>query len=168
MVAQVWPLGSPRLNNSTTQQLNHPTTSPTMPRYSLTPDRLLDRPWRAGHPFRPRCGRFRRLGMVLLLLVLSVIIFGYGYLTDSDRVRRMAEGYLSELVGGRVKVGGATLSIFEGLRLDDVRVYVDDAPATTPVTLVAGPASPDAEIFSARTFVIQYNFRSMLRGQLEA
>ena len=88
-------------------------------------DPLFDRPWRPGHPFRPKMGRARRLGMVVLLLVLSAVIFGYGYLTDSDRVRSMAESYLSTLVGGRVKVGHVTLSIFEGQRLDDVRVYLD-------------------------------------------
>src|SRR4051794_6487275 len=143
-----------------------------MPRYCLTPDRLFDRPWRPGHPFRPRMGRARRLGMVVLLLILSAIIFGYGYLTDSDRVRHMAEAYLSSLVGGRVKVGGATLSVFEGLRLDDVRVFVDDFPGPPGAAGAANARSPisaaDAEVFSARTFIIQYDFRSMLRGQLEA
>src|SRR5438067_11533199 len=112
-----------------------------MSRYSVTPDRLLDRAWRAGHPFRPRCGRLRRWLMFLLLAVLSFIITGYNYLTDSNRVRAMAEAYLSRLVGGRVEVGSATLSIFEGLRLDDVKVHVDDAPGAC-----------DSVIFSAKTF----------------
>src|SRR5688500_16485395 len=135
---------------------------------ALTPDHLFDRPWRPGRRFAARGGRVRRWGMIGLLFALCLVIGGYAYLADADRVRGMAEQCLSSLIGGRVKVGGATLSIFEGLRLDDVRVYVDDDPETTPVTLASGPASPDAEIFSARTFVVQYNFRSMLRGQLEA
>jgi hypothetical protein len=152
-----------------------------MPQYSLSPDRLFDRPWRPGHPFRPKLGRFRRVGMVLLLAVLCAVIFTYGRLTDSERVRHMAEGYLSDLIGCRVKVGGATLSVFEGLRLDDVRVYVDDDPtlsgasrdgdgSTRPSSTTARSphAAPDAEVFSARTFVIRYDYRSMLRGQLEA
>src|ERR1700722_5465256 len=97
-----------------------------MTRYSLSPHCLFDRPWRPGHPFRPKTCRARKLFMGALLVFLSLIIGGYGYLTDSDRVRSMAEGYLAGLVGGRVEVGGATLSIFEGLRLYDVKVFVDD------------------------------------------
>jgi hypothetical protein len=68
----------------------------------------------------------------------------------------MAESYLSGLVGGPVKVGGATLSVFEGLRLDDVRVYVDDQKA------------PDSLLFSAQTFLIKYDPRTMIAGRLEA
>src|SRR3954452_6762232 len=152
-----------------------------MPQYSLSPDRLFDRPWRPGHPFRPKLGRFRRIGMVLLLAVLCAVIFTYGRLTDSERVRHMAEGYLSDLIGCRVKVGGATLSVFEGLRLDDVKVYVDDELPTVSADGSAGSTPPagittartlisaaDAEVFSARTFVIRNDSRSMLRGQLEA
>src|SRR3954453_10178922 len=147
-----------------------------MPQYSLSPDRLFDRPWRPGHPFRPKLGRFRRIGMVLLLAVLCAVIFTYGRLTDSERVRHMAEGYLSDLIGCRVKVGGATLSVFEGLRLDDVKVYVDDDPLSPSAAADGGPGptrppstpvpppnpAPDAEVFSARTFVIRYDYRSML------
>src|SRR5687768_11804318 len=102
-------------------------SSHLMSRYSLSPERLFDRPWRSGHPFRPRCGRARRVMMMILLIILCMVIGGYNYVTDSERVRQMAESSLSGLIGGRVQVGGATLSIFEGLRLDDVKVYVDRA-----------------------------------------
>jgi hypothetical protein len=85
------------------------------------------------------------------------VIGGYGYITDAGRVRRMAEAYLSDLVGGPVKVGGATLSVFEGLRLDDVRVYVDERTD-----------APDALLFSAQTFLVRYDPRTMLTGRLEA
>ena len=96
-----------------------------MSRYSLNPDRLFDRPWRPGHPFRPKTGRFRRLAMLVLLAVLCAVIWGYGYITNPRRVRAMAETYLSSLTGGRVTVEDAAQSLFEGLRLDGVRVYVD-------------------------------------------
>src|SRR5688572_14976043 len=68
----------------------------------------------------------RHVWMVVLLITLCTIIWAYWTITDSNRVRDMAESTLSRLVGGRVEVGSATLSIFEGLRLRDVRVYVDD------------------------------------------
>jgi hypothetical protein len=94
--------------------------------------------------------------MMVLFLVLVAIISSYWYLTDSSRVREMAQSYLSDLLGGTVEVGGANLSIFEGLRLDDVRVLVDDAN------------SADSVLFSAQTFVIRYDLRAMLHGRLEA
>jgi hypothetical protein len=128
-----------------------------MSRYSVSPELLFDRPWRAGHPFRPHCGRTRRWLITLLLLVLCLMIGGYDYLTDSNRVREMAQTYLTHLIGGRVEVGAARLSIFEGLRLENVRVHADEA----------GDA-PDSVIFKAQTIVVLYNPRSMLAGQLEA
>ena len=128
-----------------------------MSRFCVTPDRLFDRTWRAGHPFRPRTGRLRRWTMIVLLMVLSLTIGGYGYLTDSQRVRLMAESYLSRLIGGRVEVTKATLSIFEGLRLEGVTVHVDEEGRES-----------DSVIFTAQTFVIHYDPRSMLAGQLEA
>ncbi len=128
-----------------------------MSRFCVTPDRLFDRTWRAGHPFRPRTGRLRRWAMIMLLVVLSLTIGGYGYLTDSRRVRVMAELYLTRLIGGRVEVEDATLSIFEGLRLKGVTVHVDD-----------DLGAPDSVIFKAQTFVIHYDPRLMVAGQLEA
>jgi hypothetical protein len=128
-----------------------------MSRYSVSPELLFDRPWRAGHPFRPHCGRVRRWCISLLLVVLCLVIGGYDYLTDSNRVRSMAQSYLTQLVGGRVEVGSARLSIFEGLRLENVRVHVDES----------GDA-PDSVIFNAQSIVVLYDPRSMLAGQLEA
>ncbi len=94
--------------------------------------------------------------MALLLGGLLGIIGGYLYITDSNRVRSMAEAYLSEVLGGKVHIGSATLSVFEGLRLDDVVVRVDEQD------------TPDAVIFSARTFHISHNHRAMLAGRMEA
>jgi hypothetical protein len=128
-----------------------------MSRYSVSPDLLFDRPWRAGHPFRPHTGRMRRRCIALLLILLCLIIGGYGYLTDSARVRAMAQSYLSGLIGGRVEVGGARLSIFEGLRLEDVTVGVDEEGG-----------APDAVLLHAQTIVVLYDPRAMLAGRLEA
>src|SRR5437588_9490446 len=110
-----------------------------MPRYCLTPDRLFDRPWRPGHPFRPKMGRARQVGMLALFGLLCAVIAAYNVLTDAGRVRGMAESYLSELIGARVTVGKANLSLFEGMRLDNVRVYVNDEPDGT-----TGPSLPAA------------------------
>ena len=94
--------------------------------------------------------------MLLLLILLLAIIGGYQYLTDSNRVRRMAQSYLSDAIGGRVEIGSATLSIFQGLRLDDVRVRVDKSD------------SPESVLFSAQTFLLNYDPRSLIEGNLQA
>ncbi len=94
--------------------------------------------------------------MLLLLLFLSSVILVYGYLTDSNRVRAMAGAYLSELLGGEVHIGKANLSIFEGLRLDDVTLKVDSGNEA------------DVTLFHAQTFLIRYNPTELLAGRLQA
>src|SRR5258706_13799132 len=94
----------------------------------------------------------RHVWMVVLFITLCTIIWAYWTITDSNRVREMAESALSKLVGGKGKVGSATLSIFEGLRLKDVRVYVDD------------PSKPQALVFQADTFLVKTNPGALLAG----
>ena len=60
--------------------------------------------------------------MGIIFGILCIVIGGYWYLTDSGRIGRMAEAYLSSLLGGTVHVGSANLSIFEGMRLEDVKL----------------------------------------------
>src|SRR5947209_1634095 len=127
-----------------------------MARTTASLEHLFDRSWRPGHPFRPRLSPLRRLGMFALLCVLLTLIFTYGYLTESKRVKRMCEVYLSQLLGGRVQVGHAALSIFEGLRLDRVKVQVDDGK------------QPDSTIFECASVSLKYNPESILSGKLEA
>src|ERR1700749_112397 len=115
-----------------------------MSKSAPTPDRLFDRAWRPGHPFRPHISGLRRWAMGIVLFILCVVIGGYWYITDSNRVKIMAETYLSTLLGGPVKVDSATLSIFEGLRLDRVKLYVDCNN------------TPDLLLFIADSFLIQY------------
>src|SRR4051794_21289448 len=76
-----------------------------------------------------RRSRFRNVATLLLLLILTSLIGGYIYITDPERVREISQRYLTELAGGPVTVGRANLSIFEGLRLDDIRIEVDDRRA---------------------------------------
>ncbi len=94
--------------------------------------------------------------MAALFVILCAVIGAYWYITDSNRVREKAANYLTALIGGPVNVDKATLSIFEGLRLDGVRVYVDEE------------SRPDSQLFSASSFIIEYNPRALLRGEIEA
>ena len=121
----------------------------------LTPDRLDDRPWRAGaHPFNRNLSAKRRWIMLAIFFLLCSIIGGYLFVTDARRVRILAEGELSKLVGGTVKVGRAKLSLFEGLRLEYVNVYVDNDDR------------PDSLLFSANTFLVAIDPRALVTGKL--
>jgi hypothetical protein len=125
-----------------------------MPWSLANPDRLFDRTWRPRHPMRPRLSLLRRRCMLTTLIVLCVTILGYGWLTDAKRVRAMAEIYLSDLLGGDVEIRRASLSIFEGLRLDDVTVRVD------------GGNRPDSTVFHAKTLLVKYNPAELLAGKI--
>src|SRR5438309_1924046 len=121
----------------------------------LSPDKLYDRPWRAGvHPFNRQLSAKRRWCMLAIFFLLCSIIGGYLFVTDSRRVKVLAEQELSRLVGGNVTVGRAKLSLFEGLRLEYVHVYVDDQ------------ARPDSLLFDANTFLVNYDARALLTGKL--
>jgi len=120
------------------------------------PDHLFDHAWRWRHPLRPRLSRLRKWGMLALLLVLSGTILGYSWLTNPDRVRSIAGAYLSELLGGEVKIGRANLSIFEGLSLDDVTVRLPNR------------TGPDAVIFQAKSLLVLYRPAELLAGRLVA
>jgi hypothetical protein len=120
------------------------------------PERLFEKSWRPRHPLRRQHCAARRHCMAGLLCLLCIVICGYVYLTDAQRVRAMASAYLSDLLGGEVTIGTANLSIFEGLRLDDVTLRVDKAN------------QPDSIIFYARTFLIRYHPTELLAGRLSA
>ena len=90
------------------------------------------------------------------MLLLWAIIGAYMFVTDESRLRNMAADYLTHLVGGHVHIGGASLSIFEGLRLDKVSLTVIDGNG------------PQSHLFDAETVFIHYNLRALLAGRLEA
>lgn len=95
-----------------------------------------------------------------LLAVLCAMIVGYAYVTDSNRVREQAEAYLERLVGGPARVQRASLSLFEGLRLEGVTIHTPDAPA--------GADPQDSVIFTARSVRIDYNPLHLLLGKISA
>lgn len=96
--------------------------------------------------------------MLILLLLLLTVIAGYWYLTDSRRVRAMAQSYLAQLIGEQVTVKSATLSIFEGLRLDGVTIRVNQDAHD----------KQQSRVFHAQTIYIRYNPQSLFSGRLEA
>ena len=127
-------------------------------------DNLFDRTWSASCPIRPRHGAVRRWGGIIGVALLTLLIVGYAVVTDSGRVRGQAEAYLGRLVGGPVHVERASLSLFEGLRLEGVTVRTPPRENAGD----AGDAEPDQPIFSARSVQIDYDPLQLLAGRIEA
>jgi hypothetical protein len=123
-----------------------------VPDIHIKPDRV----WLPRHPLVRRVGRLRHLAMVILLLALWAIVGGYVFFTNENRVRSMAAEYLGNLVGGQVEIGGANLSLFEGLRLWDVKVVVPDGNG------------PQSTLLEAGTVFIGCKARDLLAGHLTA
>ena len=126
----------------------------------MSPD-VMESPAPPDAPARPRrrWSRgfvLRQLAAAGLLALFLALIFGYWFLTQPKRVRRMAESYLSEFLGGPVTVGRASLGIFDGLRLDDVEVRVDSSDR------------PDSVLFQARAFLLSYDPAALLEGKIRA
>src|SRR5277367_776053 len=100
-------------------------------------DRHHHRAWWPSHPLRPSIGRRRRWTSIVLMLALWALIGGYLFLTEEHRVRKMACVYLADLLGAQVSIGGADLSFFDGLRLDNVQVRVPDGDGPQSTLLEA-------------------------------
>jgi len=71
-----------------------------------------------------------RRGAGVLLLALSVtLVYGYWYLSNEGRVRRLARSYLQGLTGGPAEVDSAKFTLFGGIELRGVRMYLPGADA---------------------------------------
>lgn len=124
-----------------------------------TSHNLFERTWRSTCPIRPRHSVLRRWTGLALLGLLCALIVGYAYVTDADRVRRQAEDFLQRLVGGPAQVQAASLSLFEGLRLEGVTIRAPSSEAGE---------RPDSVLFTARSVRIDYNPLDLLLGKISA
>jgi len=127
-----------------------------VPDFSVQTRESHGRHWRPRHPLRPRVSRRRRRITAIISLVLWLIIGAYVYLTNESRVRAMAQSQLSRLCGGRVEIGHARLSLFEGLRLDHVQL-----------TVPAGDG-PQSMLLEAGSVVAQCHLSDLLTGRFSA
>lgn len=118
-------------------------------------ENLFDRLPRA-HASCIRRSRLRTFVTFFLLILFVLLIGGYLFVTDPQRVRAISERYLSELAGGPVQVKQASLSIFEGLRLDDIRIDTDSR------------RNDESLLFEAKSLHIGYSPRALLMGRIEA
>ncbi len=67
------------------------------------------------------------------LALLMVMVYAYWYQTNDRRIRHKTERYLSDLTGGRVKISKGRFSLFGGIELHSVRMYVPDADRIQPI-----------------------------------
>ncbi len=108
-----------------------------------------------GTPRPPRTRR-RQILTACLLLFLVAIIVAYWAMTDPKRLGPMAEHYLSKIVGSHVKVRSAYLSLFDGLRLEGVQLFVGNNDR------------PDSLLLSARAFLVRASIPGLLSGRMDA
>ena len=98
---------------------------------------------------------FRSIATFAVLVVLTTIIILYLRFTDPARVRMYAQRFIADQVGGRVSIGRASLSIFEGLRLDNLRISTMDNGQPTP-------------LFEAKSLQVHFDLKALLSGRIAA
>ncbi len=99
----------------------------------------------------------RRRGLSLALFAgLFVLLWGWWHLTNDQRVERQAEAYLCRLTGGQVRIHSARFRLFEGIRLEGVRIFFTEA-------------GQERDLLAARQVWLEYRPLSLLRtGKLRA
>ena len=63
---------------------------------------------------------------MVLIAVLLGLSYGYWHLTNDARVRRQVIAYLQRRTGGRVEIGQAQFSLFQGISVRRLRVYLSE------------------------------------------
>lgn len=115
---------------------------------------------------------------MLLLVALLGLIYGYWHLTNDRRVRQQAEAYLHDLTGGPVRVGHARFSLFGGIELQNVRLFVpgDDSPEpylSAPKVILrhypwglflTGSLQPTELIVPGATITLEYKIQDPATG----
>jgi len=121
----------------------------------------------ARHPSNKR--RLRRnmaRWVVFVAIVLSALAGGLSYrrFADPERVRAQAENLLQKFTHGRVRVGSAEFSIFNGVHLFNVSVSVSGVPRDT--SPLERPPEETESVFSCRELFLSHDPTSALWGPL--
>ncbi|MCS7034723.1 MAG: hypothetical protein NZ561_12140, partial [Phycisphaerae bacterium] len=99
---------------------------------------------------------WRHVTSLLLLLLFGGVSVAYWFITRPDRVRSQTIAYLEQITGARVQVQHAALTIFDGLRLEGVRIHVES------------PEAEDSTLLTAEKLQIRPNLAKLLRAKIEA
>ncbi|MCH8881143.1 MAG: hypothetical protein IID34_14835, partial [Planctomycetes bacterium] len=123
--------------------------------------------------------RLRRWIAGVLLGLLLTLVGGYYYFTRPAWLIQFAEQYLASLVNGDVEIAHATFSIFDGIRLQGVKITVPEE--ASGYRLQATGASPEARrpdpgaflafaglpVFSCESLALKHDPIAALTGRLK-
>ncbi len=82
-------------------------------------------------------------------MLLVVLAYGYHYVTDGNRVRKLAKQYLTELTGGSVSIRSAEFNLFGDIKLNGVTVSLPSD-------------NPKHPFFQARTVSLEHKPWSLI------
>ncbi len=103
-------------------------------------------------PGRPRKRWIRVLALLALAVAACAAAWFYFVVMSPTRLAALVQGELASYVNGRIEIGSVRLSLFEGVVLDDVRVY-------------DGPGREARLVAQARRVVAAHKFAPLLAGQ---
>lgn len=109
--------------------------------------------WRGRGRTIPFAGRVARVLSFVVLVGLGTVVGLYVRLTNPDRVRAMAVSFLSRGIEGKIEIGQARLSLFEGLQLRNV-------------TVSAIGERSGATVFSAPLLEIHFSPSTLITGEI--
>jgi len=93
----------------------------------------------------------RRRGAGLIAVALLLLVgYGYYHVTHDARIKRQVITYLEQRTGGRVEVGRARFGLFEGVRIQGLRVFL--------------PADPSRPFIEAPTVILMHRPSSLVAG----
>lgn len=102
------------------------------------------------------------LPALIVLMIPAFLI--YHYLTSPERIRKLAESYIQQATHMNVVIDSAEFSLFNGIRLNDVKVGQADerlSQSTTGISDVRGKP-----IFACRQLHLHHSPWAILMGQL--
>lgn len=114
------------------------------------------------NPKRRKYFKLFLLPVIIVLMIPAFLI--YHYLTSPERIRQLAESYIQQITHMNVAIDSAEFSLFNGIRLNDVKVgQVDELlyQETAAISDVRGKP-----IFACRKLHLHHNPWAILIGQL--
>ena len=97
-------------------------------------------------------GRRRRIGLGAFAF-LVLLAYGYWSVTNDARTQEQVAGYLSRLTGGQVKIDHARFSLFGGIRVRNLRLFLED--------------DDEVPYFQAPQVLLSHRPSGLLRGRIE-
>ncbi len=111
-------------------------------------------PRRRRRAWRHVSARRRRIALALFTVVI-VAGYGWWHFTNDRRVRRTAEVFLHRLTGASVRIRAARFGLFDGIRLEGVRLFYIDKNGRTE------------DVLEAREVLLRHRPAALLRGNLD-